>query len=273
MGKKNKGGGGGDVELTRVNKDKGSPDVKSAQISKKAHQNKKSATSSGRNGEGDFDYYSEYFDDEMLRDIIADCPDINITGSLYSKPDCHKCMCDVLQDVLQDAGFEECTWWLDVRLLLSIIACGIGVYTVGWLQFPAHKDVLFYLVVVYAFITGIVTYIDVSALGPSNVFSLRDDENRSVHVSVGMEENSSEVFLDVRSSRDGGAPTVRSACISRYFDEEGYLVLEPLFNDLLKTIETHCGHLPIRGKKCLASGEVREPAASSTPSKSDKKKN
>eukprot|EP00392_Amoebophrya_sp_AT5.2_P002532 g2537.t1 len=280
MGKKNKGGGG-HVELTQVNKGKQdhtnkTPSSSSAAASSKPQPKdtiKKTKSSSDpqtpRQDVLEVDYYSKYFDDEMFRDILADSPDINRTASLYSKADCHKCICDCLQDVLQDAGFEECTSWLDLRLLCSLLACGIGLYTVAFLKFPADRDTMFYmkgpggkwptghpedppkeftyygfthlppgpaifyLVMLYSAIAGFVTYIDTCALGPSNVFSLRDNGKRSVHVSVLMDENT-------------GPPTVtRDKCVSRYFDEEGYLVLENLFNDLCATIEKHCGHIPI----------------------------
>ncbi len=64
-----------------------------------------------------------------------------------------------------------------------------------------------------------------------------------------MEENTSELIIDVRGSRNT-EPTVNAECVSRYFDVEGYLVVEHLFNDVCMAIENHCGHLPI--------GEVKE---------------
>ncbi len=94
----------------------------------------------------------------------------------------HKCVCDMLQDIMQDAGFEECTYWLDIRLFCSVLACALGTYTVVRLKFPQDKDTLLPFVLLYTLIAAIVTYIDMWALGPANVYSLRDFDNHSVHV-------------------------------------------------------------------------------------------
>ncbi len=88
-GNKNKGAStsnngdhhGGEIDLQQVNKGKNKKN--------KQHDQKTHKQPSGTKGGASVDYYSQYFSDDMVRDIVADSPDINRTAALYSKPDCY----------------------------------------------------------------------------------------------------------------------------------------------------------------------------------------
>ncbi|CAD7969861.1 unnamed protein product [Amoebophrya sp. A25] len=204
---------------------------------------------------GEVDYFSHLCCEEMIKDIVADSPEINRTLALYCKPDCHKVICDILQDLLIDVGFEECCYWLDVRLYCSIVACAMGVYTIARLRFPADYDALLYMVLAYAAVASFVTWIDLVALGPTSVINFIDVRGGTLNLCVTMEDDNSDVILEVKGAGHPGdtlpgetepsGVTVTRHDLSRYFDTEGYVVIENLFNDVCGTIERHCGHLPI----------------------------
>lgn len=176
-------------------------------------------------------------------DMVWESPDINRTQSLYSRTDLHKCMSDFLNDACTQVGFPEYTKWSNVRLGCCVAAAALGTYSVVMLKFPKDKDMIFWAVMAYIFVATVVTFIDAWIVGPNVFYQLRDKSDKGVYCSLGMDESSPKIEWCLRS--DGREDFKRQESVARYFDKQGYLVIENVFDDFCDCVEKHCGNVYI----------------------------
>lgn len=71
------------------------------------------------------------------------------------------------------------------------------------------------------------------------MFSLDNNLPPSVFCALGMEEMSSQVEWLFRS--EGRPDLRRKECVSKYFDHDGFLVVENVFDDFCDSLEKHSG--------------------------------
>lgn len=190
-------------------------------------------------------YTQKYLPMELVEEIVYDSPDINRTASLYSRTDLYKCMTDFLTEMLPDVGFVEDTKWTNVRLACTVLGTGIGLWSVARLKFPADKDLIFWSVIAFMVVFVVVAIIDMYVLGPDSFFSLQDKDGTPVYCGLSMDEFSSNVCWTIRGGSKNAEATQLEKCISHYFDADGYLVVENMFDDFCTALDTHCGHIHI----------------------------
>eukprot|EP00931_Biecheleriopsis_adriatica_P046876 TRINITY_DN2696_c0_g1_i3.p1 TRINITY_DN2696_c0_g1~~TRINITY_DN2696_c0_g1_i3.p1 ORF type:complete len:219 (-),score=46.36 TRINITY_DN2696_c0_g1_i3:224-787(-) len=160
-------------------------------------------------------------------------------GDLYSKTDILKYMGEFFNDALPRMGLQEDHFWTNIRIILTMGCCGMGLYAQFGLNYKKDRYYMMATLAGYYIFTGLVALIDYFAIKKSVICIKVADE--SAFLDVIMESFSSEVTIALRSK----ARTVsHKTSVGNYFDKEGYLCQEELHADfvaLVKRFEKEAG--------------------------------
>lgn len=200
--------------------------------SRKGEQGVKKAADKGGS------WYELLIHDDVVETLVAETADINRTASLYSRTDLYKCMTDFQSNLMSEGGFPEYTFWMDLRLFLCIVASAIASWTIANYKFPADKDILFWMVLVYFMVAALVAIIDTTKTGNDNFYVSMDLEGNALFFCIHLDDFSDHVEMEVYGGKKEES-SKKKVIVSKYFDEDGYLVHDSLFNDFCELIDSH----------------------------------
>mmetsp|Transcript_60289 Transcript_60289/g.111824 ORF Transcript_60289/g.111824 Transcript_60289/m.111824 type:complete len:176 (+) Transcript_60289:49-576(+) len=155
--------------------------------------------------------------------------------NLYSKTDLVKALSEYLNDALPRGGFQEDHWWANIRIVICAICCSFGLYAQFGTKFPQDRLILGGCVLGYFSFSAVLYVIDYWVVKQS-VMCLKLGGER-VFVDIIMPSFSPEVTVMLRSS---SRKESFKKSVKEYFDSDGFLRQENVFNDvtdLTKTFE------------------------------------
>lgn len=159
--------------------------------------------------------------------------------SLYSRTDLLNAMGGYILEVVRVNGYVEDYFWANVRIMLCLALCGIGMYSWFWCQFQRDRHILTVLLVVYHIINGLVFGLDYWIIAPS-ISYIKVGEG-SAFVDVNLPTFSHEVTISLRSR----SKTQSHTCsVARYFDTDGFLRDVNLFIDVMHVITKYTQEEP-----------------------------
>lgn len=136
-------------------------------------------------------------------------------------------------------GYDADTFFSNIRILLSTVACGIGLFASVWLPYPESKEALILAIVMFFSVMLALFLIDVFVMQGTTA-CVRDSEKRPVFICVGVDTKEATAVLALRRE---GSSLSHSIPLGKCFDTEGYLLtdnvsaaVEALFNDFEKAV-------------------------------------
>lgn len=160
-------------------------------------------------------------------------------SNLYSEAELARNISDYVNDCACQLGYEGDTFYSNIRILLSTVACAIGLFASIWLPYPESKEALILAIVMFFSVMAALFFIDVFVVQGA-AGCVRDSEGRPMFICVGVDTKEATAVLALR--REGSCLS-DSIPLGKCFDTEGYLLtdnisaaLENLFNDFEKGV-------------------------------------
>mmetsp|Transcript_36749 Transcript_36749/g.84609 ORF Transcript_36749/g.84609 Transcript_36749/m.84609 type:complete len:178 (-) Transcript_36749:80-613(-) len=148
-------------------------------------------------------------------------------SNLYSKTDLVKALSEYLNDALPRVGFQEDHMWANVRIAICLVCCLFGLYAQFGTKFPQDRLTLGGCVLGYFSFSTLLYVVDYWVIKQS-VMCLKLGGER-VFVDIVMPSFSPEVTVMLRS---GTRKESFKKSVNTYFDSDGFLRQENIFNDV-----------------------------------------
>jgi len=154
-------------------------------------------------------------------------------GSLYSKTDILKAVGEYCIDALPQVGYPEDHFWTNVRILLSMVCCAFGCWGQFGTKFPKDWVILAGCVAGYFVFAGVITVLDYIVVKQA-VMCTKLSNGEIVFIDANLPMFSTEFTLTARGS---SKKIDHKVDVTHYFDSDGVLRQEHLFNDLTQLLK------------------------------------
>lgn len=160
-------------------------------------------------------------------------------SNLYSEVELARNISEYVTDCACQLGYDGDTFYSNIRILLSTVACAIGLFASVWLPYPESKEMLILAIVMFFSVMLALFFIDVFVMQGANA-CVRDSQGRPVFICVGVDTTDATAVLALR--REGSCLS-HSIPLGKCFDTEGYLLtdnvsaaLQTFFSDFEKGV-------------------------------------
>lgn len=160
-------------------------------------------------------------------------------SNLYSEPELIRHISEYITDCACNLGYDPDTFYSNIRILLSTLACATGVVASGWLPYPEQKEILVLAIVLFFSLMLSLFLIDIFVMQGATA-CVRDSQGKPLFIGVGVDTKKSTAIISLRRE---GSRLSYPLPLSKCFDTEGYLLidnvtatLETLFDDFEKGV-------------------------------------
>eukprot|EP00920_Eleutheroschizon_duboscqi_P035219 GHVT01084854.1.p1 GENE.GHVT01084854.1~~GHVT01084854.1.p1 ORF type:complete len:220 (+),score=31.58 GHVT01084854.1:311-970(+) len=154
-------------------------------------------------------------------------------ANLYSETETLRNIADYISDCVVILGYEEDFFFTNIRIAITGAAFATGAFACARVAFPEELRLLTFCVVLFGALLAILFAIE-SIFVRFAVIALKGPNRERIFLEGQLERSTSTFQLRLRS---GAIVVEHEESVGRYFDEEGYLMTDNLFADLLEMLQ------------------------------------